>query len=61
MERIKGYSGLVTMKSYSVETIDLKDQRTGVLIITLNEEVNGTLKDFRLMCEERTSRNISDS
>jgi len=36
MERIKAYSGLVTMKSYTVEMIDLKDQRIGVMIITLN-------------------------
>ena len=60
MERMIDNPGVVHMKGYSFDTLDVENDRIGILIITLQEEVIGTLRDFRIMHEHlRTPSNVN--
>jgi len=55
MERIHGKPGVITMKEYSLERIFTKTQIIGIVIMTLEDKVIGTLRDLIILHERENN------
>lgn len=60
MERIQGKPGVVAMKEYSFERIFTKTQIIGILIMTLEDEVIGTLRDMIIFHERENNLSMNN-